>query len=119
MDRLGLAPDKVIDVLLRLNTPVPLAGTAPFAVLGLMIRPAPPPVAVMLALMLTLFEAVSVSVVLAFHPIAAFTFTSPAPGPTVPLVCSKTLVPAFNAASTSVLRTMLPPEFEVQVPLGA
>src|ERR1700730_13825004 len=107
MDRLGLAPDRVMGTLLRLNTPVPLAGTVPFAVLGLMTSPAVAPVAVMLALMLMLFAAVSVSVVLVLHVTAAFTFTSPAPAPPgVPLVWSTTLVPAFNTALTSVLRTM-------------
>src|SRR6202043_2455230 len=118
MDRLGPAPVKVTEALLRVNKPVPVAGPAPFAVLGLMNSPAAPPVAVMLALILTLFEAVSVRVVLALHAIAAFTFTSPNPAPTVLLVCSRTLVPVFNAVSTSVLRTMLPPELEVQVPVG-
>src|ERR1700736_3773702 len=112
MDRPGFAPDKVIDALLRLNTPEPLAGTTPFAALGLMTSAAVPPVAVMLALMLTLFEAVSVSVVFAFHAIGAFTFKLPAPAPAVLLVWSTTLVPAFNAVSTSVLSTRLPPAFE-------
>src|ERR1700680_2312971 len=106
MERLGFAPDKVTDALLRLNTPEPLAGTAPIALLGLMTSPAVPPVAVMLALILTLFEAVSVSVVLALHVTAAFTVTSPDPmPPRVPLVWSKTLVPAFNTALISVFRT--------------
>src|SRR3984957_4285630 len=103
MDRLGFAPDRVTDAPFRLNIPVPLAGTAPFAVLGLITSPAVLPVAVMLALILTLFDAVSVSEALAFHEIAAFTFTSPSPGPAVLLVCSTTLVPAFNTVSTSVL----------------
>src|SRR3984893_18521001 len=120
MDRRGLAPDRVTDAPLRSNTPVPLAGAPPLAVLGLMTSPAVAPIAVMLALMLTLLEAVSVSVVLALHETAPFTFTSPGPAesPSVPLVWSTTLVPAFNAALTSVLRTMLPPAFEVQVPVG-
>ncbi len=87
MDRLGFAPERVIDALFRLNTPVPLAGTAPMVELGLMTSPAVSPVAVMLALTLTLFEAVSVSVVLAPHDIGAFTLTSPASAPPrVPLV---------------------------------
>src|SRR6202051_1179372 len=124
MDRLGVAPDRVTDAPLkplRLKTPVPLAGAPPLAVLGLMKSPAVSPVAVMLALMLTLFEAVSVRVVLAVHETAPFTFTSPGPAksPGVPLVWSTTLVPAFNAALRSVLRTMLPPAVEVQVPAGA
>src|SRR6202140_1275254 len=118
IDRLGFAPDKVTDALLRLNTPEPLAGTTPIAALGLMTSPAVPPAPVMLALILMLFEAVSVSVVLAFHAIGALTFKLPSPAPAVLLVCSKTLVPAFNAVSTSVLSTMLPPEFEVHVPAG-
>src|ERR1700722_4517239 len=123
MDRLGFAPDRVTDAPLkplRLKTPVPLAGAPPLAVLGLMTSPAVLPVAVMLALMLTLFEAVSVSVGVAVHESAPFTFPSPAPAKSlgVPLVWSTTLVPAFNAALTSVLRTMLPPAFEVQVPAG-
>src|ERR1700730_10083431 len=123
MDRPGLAPDRATDAPLkplRLKTPVPLAGAPPLAVLGLIKRPTVPPVAVILALMLTLFEAVSVRVVLAAHDTAPFTFTSPGPAksPGVPLVWRTTLVPAFNAALTSVLRTMLPPAFEVQVPVG-
>src|SRR5580704_8312246 len=119
MDRLGVAPDRVMDALWRLKTPVPLAGTAPIALLGLMTSPAVPPVAVMLALMLTLFEAVSVSVVLALHVTAAFTFTSPDPVPPgVPLVWSKTLVPAFNTLLISVFRTTLQPALGVQVPAG-
>src|ERR1700682_1513913 len=107
-DRLGFAPSKVMDALLRLNTPVPLAGTPPPAVLGLMIRAAVLPVAVMLALMLTLFEAVSVRMVLVPHEIAAFTFRSPTSAPPgVPLVWSTTLVPAFKTALMSVFRTDL------------
>src|ERR1700736_302892 len=118
MDRVGFAPDKVTDALLRLNTPKPLAGTTPIAALGLMTSPAVLPVPVMLALTLMLFEAVSISEVFALHAIGALTFKLPAPAPAVLLVCSTTLVPAFNAVPTSVLSTMLPPEFEVQVPAG-
>src|SRR6202163_2312026 len=118
MERLGFAPDKVTDALLRLNTPEPLAGTTPIAALGLMTSPAVPPVAMMLALILMLFEAVSVSEVFALHAIGALTFKLPSPALAVLLVCSTTLVPAFNAVSTSVLSTMLPPEFEVHVPDG-
>src|SRR6202051_2108420 len=124
MDRLGVAPDRVTDPLLkplRLNTPVPLAGAPPLAVLGLMTSPAVSPVAVMLALMLTLFEAVSVRVVLAVHETAPFTFTSPGPAksPGVPLVWSTTLGPAFRTALRSVLRTTLAPAREAQVRVGA
>src|SRR6202051_1807926 len=123
MDRLGVAPDRVTDPLLkplRLNTPVPLAGAPPLAVLGLMTSPAVAPVAVMLALMLTLFEAVSVRVVLAVHESAPFTFTSPGPAKSLaePLVWSTTLVPAFKTALRSVFRTTLPLAPEVQVPVG-
>src|ERR1700681_2328735 len=123
MDRPGLAPDRVTDAPLkplRLKTPVPLAGAPPLAVLGLMKSPAVAPVAVILALMLTLFEAVSVRVVLAVHDTAPFTFTSPGPAksPGVPLVWSTTLVPAFKTALRSVFRTTLPLAPEVQVPVG-
>src|ERR1700722_3421083 len=101
MDRLGFAPGKLTVAPLRLNMPVPLADTPPLAVFGLMTKPAELPVAVMLALMLTLFEAVSVRVVSALHEIAAFTFTSPDPAAAMPLVWSRTLVPPFKAALTS------------------
>ena len=42
----------------------------------------------------------------------------PWPSPSVPLVCSTTLVPEFNAALMSVFRTTLPPALEVKVPAG-
>ncbi len=42
----------------------------------------------------------------------------PCPSPSVPLVCSTTLVPALSTVSMSVLRTTLPPLLEVQVPVG-
>src|SRR5659263_272199 len=88
MDRLGVHPDKVTDAPLpRLKVPVPLAGSAPFAVLGLMTRPAVSPVAVMLALMLTLLEPVSVSVVFAPHDTASSIFTLPDPAVPPPLLC--------------------------------
>src|ERR1700730_2407564 len=119
IDRLGLVPVRLTDALCRLKTPVPLAGTEPIAVFGLMTSPAVLPVAVMLALILMLFEAVNVSVVLAVQERAAFTFTSPGSVPPgVLLVWSTTFVPAFNAVLMSVLRTMLPPAFEVHVPVG-
>src|ERR1700682_391269 len=119
MDRLGLAPKRVMDALLRLNTPVPLGGTPPIAVLGLMTSPAVLPIAVMLELMLMLFEAVSVRMVLALHEIGAFTFRLPACAPPgVPLVWSTTLVPAFKTALMSVFRTTLPLAPDVQVPAG-
>jgi len=66
---------------------VALAGSPPFAVPGLMTSPAVAPLAVMLALMLTLFEAVSVKVVFALHATASFTLTLPDPAVPPPLLC--------------------------------
>ncbi len=63
----------------RLNCPVPLAVSPPLAVLGLSAIPAFAPLAVMLALTLTLFEAVKVKFVLAPQVTASFTLTLPEP----------------------------------------
>src|ERR1700730_5340954 len=110
IERLGVAPNSGMDALFRLNIPVPLAGTPATTALGLMISPAVLPVAVILALMLTLFEAMSVRMELEIHEIGAFTFRLPACAPPgVPLVWSTTLVPAFKTVLMSVFRTTLPP----------
>src|ERR1700737_2746663 len=101
MDRPGLVPDRVTDALLTLKTPVPLPASAPFAVLGLMINPAALPVAVMLAWTLTLFEAVSVSVVLALHVTGSYTFTLPDPTAPPLLLCKVTAVVARLAESVA------------------
>src|SRR5580700_5715787 len=80
MDNDSLLPDRVMEALLpRIRLPVPLAVCEPFAVFGLMTRAAPAPVAVMALLMLTLSEAVSVSVVFALHDTLSSTLTLPVP----------------------------------------
>ena len=84
-----------------------LAGSPPFAVPGLMTSPAVLPLAVMLALTLTLFEAVSVNVVFALHATASFTFTLPDPAAPPPLLSRITgVVPRF---AESVAPVMSPP----------
>src|ERR1700689_5134640 len=78
MDRLGFVPERVMEFpRFKLKAPEPLAAWLPLAVLGLITRPAVLPVAVMLALTLTLFEAVKVSVVLALHATVSFTLMLP------------------------------------------
>ena len=76
---------KLIDAPLpRLNTPVPLAVSVPFAVFGLIAIPAFAPVAVMLTLTLTLFEAIRESRVLALHDTASLTLMLPLPAKVEP-----------------------------------
>src|SRR5882724_6127624 len=102
MERLGAEPGKLMEApLLSWNVPVPLAISAPFAVLGLMMSPAVLPVAVTVALTLTLFEAVSVNVVLALQDTLSFTFTSPLPAAAPALLCRITAVVArlFESAA--------------------
>src|ERR1700692_112036 len=102
MDKLGVVPGKLMDApLLRLNVPVPIAVSVPLAVLGLMTTPAVLPVAVMLALTLTLFDAVIVKVVLALHEIASFTFTLPLPAVAPLLLCKTTPVVARLVESSA------------------
>src|ERR1017187_5579522 len=86
-------PPILTKLFVMLTLPVPLAVSGPFAVLALSARPELAPVAVMLALlMLTLFEAVSISVVFAFHETTSFTFTLPLPTAPPLLLCNVTLV---------------------------
>src|ERR1700691_4598177 len=84
MERLALAPDRVIDAPApKFMVPLPLAVSEPFVVLGLMARAAVAPFAVMLPLTLTLFAAVNVNVVFALHETVSLTLMLPPPPPPV------------------------------------
>ena len=108
MARLGAAPDSVTDAPLpRLKTPTPLAASMPFVVFGLMTTPALSPVAVILALMLTLFDAVMVSVVLAPQVTASLIFTLPAPAEPPIALCR--VMPVLPRLDDSAAPVMSPP----------
>src|ERR1700722_2883792 len=104
MDRLGVAPGRLMAApLLRLKVPVPLGVSPPLAAFGLMTRPAVLPVAVRLALMLTLFEAVSVNVVLALQVTGSLMFTLPLPAVAPALLFRISLVVARLAERAAPL----------------
>ena len=97
MLRLGAAPVSLMYLPnSKLNTPLPLAvWVTPkyvLAVFGLITKPALLPVAIMLALMLTLFDAVNVSVVLADQLMDVLIFTSPKPLVAPAALCNSTLL---------------------------
>src|ERR1700685_4606502 len=84
MERLALAPDRVIESPApKLKVPLPLAASEPVVVLGRMTRAAVAPLAVILELTLTLFAAVSVNVVFALHETVSLTLMLLPPPPPV------------------------------------
>src|SRR5450830_1364476 len=96
--------------LLNRNWPLPLAASPPLPVLGLMIRPALLPLAVMSACTVTLLEAVKVSVVLALQLTLSLINRLPLPlePVVVPLLLSSTTLVVFRLAD-KVLPLISPP----------
>src|SRR5476651_142881 len=86
------------------KVPVPLADSDPLAVLGLMARRADAPVAVILELMSTLFEADKVSAEFDVQETAALMLTLPLPDLPPLLLCKVTeVVPRLDESAAPVM----------------
>src|ERR1700683_4163207 len=108
MESAALAPDRLTEAPAPMfKVPVPLGVSAPLAVLGLMNNDAVLPVALMLALILTLFEAVSVSAVLALQETVSLTLTLPLPALAPALLCS--VMEVVPSSLESVAPVISPP----------
>ena len=97
----------MLEPLFRVYTPAPLAASPKFAVFGAITSPAVSPVALIFALMLTLFDAISVSEVLVVHVTGSLTFTLPEPAAAPKLLSISMLL--FPNKADSSLPVMSPP----------